>query len=45
MFSKQLLWKILEEKDVLKEAQEARYRSSSSADSMIKMQRRFEIEI
>ena len=45
MFSKQLLWKILEEKDVLKEAQEARFRSSASTDSMVKIQQRFEAEI
>lgn len=45
MYKKELLWKILMEKDLQRSAQEARYRSNLQMDEMLEAQKNLEDEI
>lgn len=45
MYKKELLWKILKEKDLQRSAQEARYRSNLQREEMLEAQKNLEDEI
>ena len=45
MYKKELLWKILKEKDLQKSAQESRYKSNLQVEEMLEAQRNLESEI
>lgn len=45
MYKKELLWKILQEKDLQKSAQESRYKSNMQVEEMLEAQRNLEAEI
>ena len=45
IYKKELLWKILKEKDLQKSAQESRYKSNMQVEEMLEAQRNLESEI
>lgn len=44
-YKSELMWKILEEKDIIKEAQEARFKSHETQKVLLKKQTQYELEI